>query len=223
VPTLVLDVNETLSDLTPLGEVLERHGVPRGLAGTWFAAVLRDGFALSVHRQAPSFADLGRQVLRRLLAAEQPPAEREEVVEEVLTTMQRLDVHPDVPEGLRTLAADGHRLVTFTNGAAAGAEGLLDRAGVRDVVDRCLSVEGLGVWKPHPDAYAHCAGALAEESAALTLVAVHPWDTDGASRAGWGSAYIDRSGAPWPEAFRPPDLMARSFTELPAALRARSR
>jgi 2-haloacid dehalogenase len=223
VSTLVLDVNETLSDLAPLGEVLERHGLPRGLAGTWFASVLRDGFALSVHRRAPSFADLGRQVLRRLLSAEQASADREEVVEEVLTTMQRLDVHPDVPEGLRALAADGHRLVAFTNGAADGAEGLLARAGVRDVVDRCLSVEGLGVWKPHPESYAYCARALEEDPAALTLVAVHPWDTDGASRAGWRSAYVDRSGAPWPAAFRAPDVTVRSFTELPPALRVASR
>lgn len=219
----VLDVNETLSDLAPLGDVLERRGLPRGLADTWFASVLRDGFALSVHRQAPSFADLGRQVLRRLLSTGQPSTDPEAVVEEVLSTMQQLGVHPDVPEGLRALAADGHRLITFTNGAAAGAEGLLERAGVRDVVDRCLSVDGLGVWKPHPEAYASCARAIEEEPGALTLVAVHPWDTDGASRAGWRSAYVDRSGAPWPPAFRAPDVTVGSFTDLPAALRAASR
>ncbi len=220
--TLVFDVNETLSDMSPLGEVLERHGVPRGLATTWFASVLRDGFALSVHRQAPPFAELGRQVLRRLLVREQPSSDPEQVVEEVLSTVPRLDVHPDVAEGVRALAADGHRLVTFTNGAAANAEGLLGRAGVRDLVDAVLSVEGLGVWKPHPEAYAHAARTLQVDPAELTLVAVHPWDTDGASRVGWHSVYLDRSGASWPDAFRPPDVRVRSLTELPATLRAMS-
>ena len=220
--TLVFDVNETLSDMTPLGEVLERHGFPRGLAATWFASVLRDGFALSVHRQAVPFAELGRQVLRRLLVREQPDGDPEPVVEEVLATMQRLEVHPDVPEGVRALAADGHRLVTFTNGAAAGTEGLLTRAGVRDLFHAVLSVEGLGVWKPHPEAYAYAARTLGVAPAELTLVAVHPWDTDGASRAGWGSAYLDRSGAPWPGAFRLPDTRVGALTGLPAALVARS-
>jgi 2-haloacid dehalogenase len=223
VSTLVLDVNETLSDLRPLGAALERHGVPAGLAPTWFASVLRDGFALSLHREAPAFADLGRQALRLLLTAHRPASDPDDVVEDVLATMQRLDVHPDVPPGLRALADDGHRLVAFTNGAAAGAEGLLERAGVRDVVDRFLSVEGLGVWKPHPDAYAYAARALEEDPADLTLVAVHPWDLDGASRAGWRSAYVDRSGAPWPEAFRAPDHRVGSLSDLPAALRAGNR
>ena len=216
--TVVFDVNETLSDLSPLGEVLERHGIPRGVARTWFASVLRDGFALSVHRQAPPFAELGGQVLRRLLTGQQS-GDPEEVVGEVLTAMQWLDVHPDVPDGLRALAADGHRLVTFTNGSAANTEGLLERAGVRGVVDAVLSVEEIDVWKPHPDAYGHAARLLGAAPGALTLVAVHPWDTDGASRAGWRSAYLDRTGAPWPDAFRAPDHRVRSLTELSAALR----
>ena len=221
--TLVLDVNETLSDMSPLGEVLERHGVPRALAGTWFASVLRDGFALSLHREAPPFAELGRQVLRRLLTGHRPTSDPEEVVEELLATVQRLEVHPDVPPGLRALAEDGHRLVTFTNGAAAGARGLLDRAGVSDVVEAYLSVEELPVWKPHPDAYAHAARALGPTPAELVMVAVHPWDLDGASRAGWRTAHVDRSGAPWPEVFRRPDHVAGSFSGLAAALQAASR
>ncbi|CAA9343780.1 MAG: 2-haloalkanoic acid dehalogenase [uncultured Nocardioidaceae bacterium] len=220
---LVLDVNETLSDMAPLGGVLERHGVPAGLAATWFASVLRDGFALSVHREAPPFAELGGQVLRRLLVHHPSTSDPDQVVEEVLATMQRLDVHPDVVDGLRALAADGHRLVTFTNGSAAGAEGLLERAGVRDLVDRSLSVEGLGVWKPHSEAYTHAVRVLGGKAADLTLVAVHPWDIDGASRAGLRTAYVDRSGAPWPEVFRAPGHWVRSFSELPATLRATSR
>ena len=221
--TLVLDVNETLSDMAPLAGVLEQHGVPGDLAATWFASVLRDGFALSVHREAPPFAELGRQVLRRLLRDHAPASDPDDVVEEVLAAVQRLDVHPEVPDSLRALAADGHRLVTFSNGSAVTADELLRRAGVRDLVEQTLSVEELSVWKPHPEAYAHAARALGEEPAALTLVAAHPWDTDGASRAGWRSAYVDRSAAPWPDFFRRPDHRVSSFSELPEILRARSR
>ena len=43
---VVFDVNETLSDLQPLRPSLEAAGVPGALLETWFAAVLRDGFAL---------------------------------------------------------------------------------------------------------------------------------------------------------------------------------
>ena len=46
------------------------------------------------------------------------------------------------------------------------------------------------------------------------LVAVHPWDIDGASRAGLATAWVNRTGGPYPEYFRAPDLMAVSLTDL---------
>jgi 2-haloacid dehalogenase len=42
---LVLDVNETLSDLEPMRERFEQVGLPRHALDAWFAATLRDGFA----------------------------------------------------------------------------------------------------------------------------------------------------------------------------------
>ena len=49
-PVLVFDVNETLSDLSPLHRAFEELGVPGELARTWFASVLREGFALPESR-----------------------------------------------------------------------------------------------------------------------------------------------------------------------------
>ena len=54
---LVFDVNETLSDMAPLGDRFADVGALPHLAGTWFAGMLRDGFALTVHGVNPSFAD----------------------------------------------------------------------------------------------------------------------------------------------------------------------
>ena len=51
------------------------------------------------------------------------------------------------------------------------------------------------------------------------LVAVHPWDIDGAARAGLATAWIDRTGAPYPEYFTAPDLAACSLVELADQLR----
>lgn len=46
------------------------------------------------------------------------------------------------------------------------------------------------------------------------LVAVHPWDVDGAARAGLRSCWIDRTGAPYPLRFRRPDLVADGLDDL---------
>jgi len=53
------------------------------------------------------------------------------------------------------------------------------------------------------------------------LAAVHPWDVDGAGRAGLSSAWINRSGA-FPDCFRPADLACRDFIELADALVSRA-
>lgn len=46
------------------------------------------------------------------------------------------------------------------------------------------------------------------------LVAVHPWDIDGASRAGLATAWVNRAAGPCPEYFGAPDLRAVSLTDL---------
>ena len=78
-----------------------------------------------------------------------------------------------------------------------------------------LSVEELPVWKPHPDAYRYATEALRSDPAALTMVAVHPWDLDGAGRAGLHTVWVDRSVARmWPSILTPPGRRVEALTAL---------
>ncbi len=215
---VVFDVNETLSDLAPLGGRFADLGLPASLAPHWFAAVLRDGFALAVHGESAPFAALGEAVLRTLVAGRDVDADA--AVEHVLSGFLDLPVHPDVPAGVRALRAAGLRLVTLSNGAAAVAEQLLARAGLREEFEAVLSVADAGIWKPAPAAYRHAATACGVDVSELLLVAVHPWDLDGAARAGLSTAWVDRSGGPYPPAFRTPTYTVPALTDLAAALGA---
>lgn len=198
--TLLFDVNETLSDLAPLADAAGSDDQ----AAAWFAATLRDGFALTVVGDNPSFAEVARAVATGMgLDADA-----------MLAAMTSLGVHDDVVPGLRALA--GHRLVTLSNGAASVAGSLLARAGVRDLVERTLSVADAGRWKPHPDAYGYALRELDVTDA--VLVAVHPWDIDGAHRSGLRTAWLDRTGSPYPRHFSAPDIRITALTELAAAL-----
>ena len=94
------------------------------------------------------------------------------------------------------------------------AEALFDRAGIRHHFQSLLSVEGAGVWKPATSAYAYALERCDVDPRDAMLVAVHPWDIDGAARAGLATAWINRTGAPYPDYFRAPDLHPRSLTEL---------
>lgn len=213
---VVFDVNETLSDLTPLARRFTEVGAPDFLAPLWFASVLREGFALAAAGSSARFADIGREVLLDLLPDE--VADRRAAADRVLAGFLDLDVHPDVVPGVRALRAAGLRLVTMSNGAATVAEHLLTRAGVRAEFEQVLSVEDAGTWKPAAAAYEFAAARCGVPAGELVMVAVHPWDLDGAARAGLRTAWVNRGARRYPAYATPPTYTVASVGELAAAL-----
>ncbi len=215
----VLDVNETLSDLRGLVPRLTEVGAPPDLLPAWFAATLRDGFALTAAGCLADFAAIGSFTLASMLSdVDDLRGTPEEAAEHVVSAMAQLDLHPDVAPGLRTLVEAGVRIVTLSNGAARVAESLLERAGLRDLVERCLSVSDAGRWKPAAEAYAYAVRCCDVEPVDAVLVAVHPWDIDGAARAGMRTGWLARAGGAYPPFFRAPELSARDLPALAAAL-----
>lgn len=218
---VVLDVNETLSDTSPMPDRWEAVGAPGHLAARWFAEVLRDGFALAAAGGNRDFATIAQATARRLLVGVGLTGDVEDAVEEIMAGMTGLDVHPDVPDGIRALRADGCRVITLSNGAAAVAEGLLDRAGLRGEVEHVLSVQDAPGWKPAPEAYAYALEVCGVQPRDAMLVAVHPWDIHGAAAAGLRTAWVDRKGVTYPTYLAEPEIVARSLVELADAIHGR--
>jgi len=217
---VVFDVNETLSDLSPMADRFADLGVPGLMAKQWFAALLRDGFALTAAGASEKFSVVGEGVLRTLLAPEQLDRSLDDAVQHVMSGFTTLPIHPDVPDGVRALRALGLRLVTLTNGSTAIGHELFVQAGIRDAFETLLSVEDAGAWKPDPASYAYAARTCGVDAGKMLLVAVHPWDIDGAGRAGLSTAWVSRSGADYPGHFRPPTHTVQALPELAALLSA---
>jgi 2-haloacid dehalogenase len=211
---VVFDVNETLSDMSPMAERFADVGASPELAKTWFAALLRDGFALTVVGGTETFAQVGQQVLQTVLVEVQLNRALDDAVEHIMSGFGLLSVHPDVPDGIRRLRGGGLRLVTLSNGSTQLAERLFARAGIRDRFEQLLSVEQAGLWKPARAAYEYAARACGCRLQEMMLVAAHPWDIDGAARAGMATGWINRSGAPYPKMFTAPAATAGSITDL---------
>lgn len=214
-PVLVFDVNETLSDMSPLAARLVDVGAPASTAQLWFTSVLRDGFALTAAGDSKPFAEIGEELLRVILPTAMLNRPVEEAVEHVMAGMHALELHPDVASAVRELAEDGHRLVTLSNGSASIAEKLLETASLVDLFERLLSVEDAGIWKPGADAYRYAARVCEVAPSDMMLVAVHPWDVDGAARAGLSTVWLNRSEAHYPAVFTAPTHTIASMEELP--------
>lgn len=215
---VVFDVNETLSDMAPLRTRFSDVGAPELTATVWFASLLRDAFALTAAGGTARFATLGSVGVRSVLTGLPLTRDMDAAVEHVMSGFTALDVHPDVPDGVRALKKTGRRLVTLSNGSTGVAERLLTNAGLRQEFEHVLSVDDAGVWKPASGSYAYAARTCGVPAAEMMLVAVHPWDIDGAARAGLATAWINRDGRPYPEYFTAPTHTITALTELPGRL-----
>lgn len=204
VDVVVFDVNETLSDMSPLRQRFADVGLPEHRLEAWFAGVLRDGFALAAAGDSRRFADIAAANL----------GVAPDAAAHVLAGFADLDVHEDVADGMHRLAEAGYRLATLTNGSAAMSEAMFARAGVLDLLSRRLSVEDAGRWKPAPDPYRYAARVCGVEPAAMALVAVHPWDVHGAQRAGLVGAWVNRDSSDYPSYLPEPDVTVAAIAEL---------
>lgn len=186
---IALDVNETLSDMSPLAARLEETGAPGHLLATWFASTLRDGFALTAAGAYANFEAVAQAALRSILS-DTPTVTGEpgEAAEFVLAGMNELSLHPDVQPGLKRLHAAGVRLVALSNGRRSSVELLLERGGVSKVVEQCLSVEEVRRWKPASEPYRYAVDRCGVAPEQMMLVATHPWDTVAPSAPGWPPA-----------------------------------
>lgn len=211
---IVFDVNETLSDMSPMAQRFAEVGAPTHLAKTWFAGLLRDGFALAAAGAAMPFAEIGAGLLRVSLPGQPLNRDLPEAVEHIMGGFTGLELHPDVIDGVGALSELGVRLVTLTNGSTSVAEGLFQRAGISHRFEKLMSVEDAGVWKPAAAAYAYALAQCGMDPLEAMLVAVHPWDIDGANRAGLATAWLNRTGGAYPDYFRAADVEATSLTQL---------
>ncbi len=210
---IVLDVNETLSDLSPMTAAFDAVGLDGDTVESWFAGVLRDAFALTVLGDNPSFADIAVGALRVRLAAA-GARDAEAGAHQVMERFTSLDPHPDVVPGLQALSEAGCRIVTLSNGSAGVARALLHDTAAGRVIEHYLSVADAGAWKPAGIAYHHALSVTAVPAERAMLVAVHPWDIEGARRAGLRTAWINRNGADYPAHLAAADVEVSSLVGL---------
>lgn len=190
---LLFDVNETLLDLAPLKRRISDILIDPGTAELWFATMLQHSLVMTVAGQYAAFPDIGAAVLR-MLARNSDLTISEADAKEILSIMRELAPYPDVAPALKRLKASGLRLATLTNSSQAGVEAQMDNAGLAEFLERQLSVESVGKFKPHAEVYAWAAHEMRVRPDECMLVAAHGWDVAGAKWAGMRAAFIAREG-----------------------------
>ncbi|WP_353254161.1 haloacid dehalogenase type II [Salinisphaera sp. PC39] len=210
---MAFDVIETLFPLEPLRQRLVAAGLPAYILETWFAQILRDGFALDTAGVFRPFREVAADTLSRFLAEYGLAAGNDEV-ETVLAGFSRLDAHADVAPALAMLRANGVYAMAVTNGSAAVTHTLLGRAGLEDMLERVVSIDEVGHWKPCREVYARCVDLAGIRPRQLALVAAHGWDVQGAGRAGLMTGYVRRDGLAVPATIERPDAVGADLIDV---------
>jgi 2-haloacid dehalogenase len=192
-PTVFLDMNETLLDLSALdGLFVEAFGDP-GARRQWFGLLLQQALTHTVLGEYRDFSELGGAALRALGEARGQDVP-EQFQGELAAGMRMLPAHPDTREGLALLRAGGARLICLTNSPQAVLDAQLENAGFADLVDGAVSVDPGRVLKPGRAAYEYGLSRTGAHAHDSWLLAAHGWDIAGARAAGLRTAFVERPG-----------------------------
>ena len=107
-----------------------------------------------------------------------------------------LSAYPEVPAMLGALKAVGMNTAILSNGTPEMLAGAVDHAGIGDVLDACLSVQSLGVYKPHRSVYGLVGEYFGCPARDVLFVSSNCWDACAASGYGFTTVWANRAGEP---------------------------
>ena len=131
-----------------------------------------------------------------------------------------LDAFPEVPDVLEHLKKAGLRTAILSNGSPKMLEAVVRASGLNTLLDAVLSVEEVGVYKPHPKVYQLAVDRLGIRAGAIAFQSSNAWDAYAASAFGMQVVWCNRYGQRPERLPGAPDRVVKSLAELPALVGA---
>lgn len=135
----------------------------------------------------------------------------------LLDAYRTLDAYAEVIDVLSSLRAAGAKTAILSNGSPSMLEQAVAAAGIGALLDAVLSVDSLGVYKPLPDVYELVTTEFRVFPAAVSFQSSNRWDVAGATRFGFRTVWINRTGEPDEYADMPPAVTLSSLNGLQTA------
>ena len=136
----------------------------------------------------------------------------------LMEAYRTLDAYPEVTETLTTLRAHGLKTAILSNGEPEMLESAVEAAGIDDCLDAVLSVDEVGIFKPHPSVYQLVVDRLGVPAAKVSFQSSNAWDANGAAAFGFRVAWCNRFGQGQERIPEAPDTEIETLAELPVLL-----
>jgi 2-haloacid dehalogenase len=211
----VFDAYGTLFDLAAAArgcaDVLEDKAAPltalwrdKQLQYTWLLAA--QGRHVDFERVTSGALDFALQTLA---------IRRPGLHERLMKLYLALDAFPEVAGVLRRLRNAGLRLAILSNGTPAMLRAAVAGAKLDGFFDAVLSVEDVGVYKPHPKVYQLAVDRLRLPASAIAFSSSNAWDAYAASAFGMQVVWCNRYHQQPEQLLGAPDREVASLLDLP--------
>lgn len=129
-----------------------------------------------------------------------------------------LDAYPEVPDMLRALNTAGVKAAILSNGEPRMLKAAVEGAGLADLLEPSLSVEEVGIYKPHFSVYQLAVDRFNLAPERIAFMSSNSWDAVGAAAFGFRVAWCNRFGQGREHLPAQPDTEIKTLAELPQLL-----
>ena len=134
----------------------------------------------------------------------------------------RLQTFPEVPEVLRTLKKAGIATAILSNGSPDMLDAAVRHTGIGGDLDAVLSVESVGIYKPHPSVYDLAARQFGVSLSEISFQSSNAWDAVAAATFGMRVVWCNRYGQQRERLTAQPDAEVKTLSALPEILGLRA-
>ena len=134
--------------------------------------------------------------------------------QQLMNQYRHLSAFPENREVLQALKQRGIITGILSNGDPAMLGVAVRSAGLDGLLDHVLSVDSLGLYKTHPDAYALGTQALGLPASQVVFVSSNSWDALGATWFGYQTLWVNRYKLPPEEIGPPPARIGNSLRDV---------
>ncbi|MDP1613143.1 MAG: haloacid dehalogenase type II [Sulfuritalea sp.] len=126
--------------------------------------------------------------------------------------------YPEVPAMLAELKGRGIKLAILSNGTPAMLAAAVKNSSIAEYFDAVLSVEEIGVYKPHPDVYGLAPKRLGLPAEQICFLSSNSWDAFSAKAFGMRVLWCNRFGQAPERIPAAPDGEITDLSQLPGRL-----
>jgi len=138
-----------------------------------------------------------------------------ELRERLLALYWELSAYPEVPEMLAALKAAGLNTAILSNGSPEMLHAAVQSAGIGEFLDDVLSVQDVGVFKPHKSVYQMVLDRFGGTPRDVLFVSSNGWDAAAAAGFGFRCVWANRAGEPMDRLPWQPDHVLPDLSKVP--------